>query len=139
MPLLRKRKALSRSTSTSMNGATALGDEAPVESSSAPSFQETTVANAKGLTDGFHLSTNNGKKTILPYIGYGTYKLGKEIARSKTLEALRQGYRCVDTAFIYGGETTEKQVGLAIQGEGIFLRLLTNICISNFGHILQCE
>lgn len=26
-----------------------------------------------------------------------------------------QGYRCIDTAFIYGGETTETQVGLAIQ------------------------
>jgi aldehyde reductase len=28
---------------------------------------------------------------------------------------LKQGYRCIDTAFIYGGETTETQVGLAIQ------------------------
>ncbi len=103
-----------------MNGALAVGDESPMASSSAPSFQETTVENAKALTDGFNLSTNKGEKIILPYIGYGTYKLGKEIARSKTLEALRQGYRCVDTAFIYGGETTEKQVGLAIQGKGIF-------------------
>eukprot|EP00536_Pseudo-nitzschia_multiseries_P013853 jgi/Psemu1/213025/e_gw1.624.61.1 len=58
---------------------------------------------------------NRTDSVILPYIGYGTYKLGKEIARSKTLEALEQGYRCIDTAFIYGGETTEKQVGLAIQ------------------------
>eukprot|EP00534_Pseudo-nitzschia_fraudulenta_P004084 CAMPEP_0201136202 /NCGR_PEP_ID=MMETSP0850-20130426/54760_1 /ASSEMBLY_ACC=CAM_ASM_000622 /TAXON_ID=183588 /ORGANISM="Pseudo-nitzschia fraudulenta, Strain WWA7" /LENGTH=387 /DNA_ID=CAMNT_0047407489 /DNA_START=179 /DNA_END=1339 /DNA_ORIENTATION=+ len=77
-------------------------------------FQQTTVAEAKSLTDGFDL----GKKynnIILPFVGYGTYKLGREIARSQTLEALRQGYRCIDTAFIYGGESTEKQVGLAIQ------------------------
>jgi len=80
-------------------------------------FQETTVANAKTLTDGINLSTNNTESIILPFLGYGTYKLGKEVARSKTLEALRQGYRCIDTAFIYGGETTEKQVGLAIKGK----------------------
>jgi hypothetical protein len=82
----------------------------------ASSFRQTTVANAKRLTDGFNLSTNKSISIVLPFIGYGTYKLGKEIARSKTLEALQQGYRCIDTAFIYGGETIEKQVGLAIQG-----------------------
>ena len=83
----------------------------------ASAFRKTLVSDAKKLTDGFDLSTNATNRIILPFIGYGTYKLGKEIARSKTLEALRQGYRCIDTAFIYGGETTEKQVGLAIQGK----------------------
>lgn len=82
-----------------------------------PTYQQTTAADAKTLTDGFTLSTKKDDKIILPFIGYGTYKLGKEMARSKTLEALRQGYRCVDTAFIYSGETTEKEVGLAIQGK----------------------
>lgn len=83
-----------------------------------PPFRETAVANAKTLTDGFCLGSQKNDKIILPFIGYGTYKLGKEIARAQTLEALRQGYRCIDTAFIYGGETTERQVGLAIQGKG---------------------
>lgn len=76
---------------------------------------------SQSLTDGVQLS--NG--VILPWIGYGTYKLGKNVARQLTLEALRQGYRCIDTAFIYGGETTEMQVGLAIQDavkEGILER-----------------
>ena len=82
-----------------------------------PPFRATTVANAKTLTDGFCLGSQKNEKVILPFIGYGTYKLGKEIARAQTLEALRQGYRCIDTAFIYGGETTERQVGLAIQGK----------------------
>jgi aldehyde reductase len=78
---------------------------------SSSKFHVTTAAEATSLTDGAGLA--NG--IILPWIGYGTYKLGKTTARESTLEALRQGYRCIDTAFIYGGETTEKQVGLAIQ------------------------
>jgi len=97
--------------------------------SSAPTIfhAKTTIADANKLTDGIKLRHNNDNindnindnNVILPCIGYGTYKLGKEIAREKTLEALRQGYRCIDTAFIYGGETTEKQVGLAIEGRTI--------------------
>jgi diketogulonate reductase-like aldo/keto reductase len=82
-----------------------------------------TVADANKLTDGIKLlsthSSNKSKSSIssiiLPFIGYGTYKLKKETVRDNTLEAIRQGYRCIDTAFIYGGETTEKQVGLAIE------------------------
>ncbi|KAG7364838.1 oxidoreductase [Nitzschia inconspicua] len=75
-------------------------------------FRETTATDAQKLTDGVRLKNSD---VILPWIGYGTYKLGKEIARDCTLEALQQGYRAIDTAFIYGGETTERQVGLAIQ------------------------
>jgi diketogulonate reductase-like aldo/keto reductase len=75
------------------------------------SFRVTPANEATSLTDGAELA--NG--VVLPWAGYGTYKVGKLISRECTLEALRQGYRCIDTAFIYGGETTEKQVGLAIQ------------------------
>lgn len=71
-----------------------------------------TAREAQSLTDGVELP-NSG--VILPWVGYGTYKLGKTTARDLTLEAMVQGYRCIDTAFIYGGETTETQVGLAIQ------------------------
>jgi diketogulonate reductase-like aldo/keto reductase len=81
--------------------------------SSGSCFRETTAANARELTDGVRLK-HSDSDVILPWIGYGTYKLGKEIARECTLEALKQGYRAIDTAFIYGGETTERQVGLAI-------------------------
>ena len=45
----------------------------------------------------------------------GTYKIKSSKVRQCTLDAIKCGYRCFDTAFIYGGETTEKQVGLAIQ------------------------
>lgn len=124
--ICRKRKALSWPSSTIMRATTPIDNEelggeqsnllaGLPNKSTASVFQQTTVADAKSLTDGFNLTTNKSNSSILPFIGYGTYKLGKETAKSKTLEALRQGYRCIDTAFIYGGETTEKQVGLAIQ------------------------
>jgi diketogulonate reductase-like aldo/keto reductase len=95
-------------------------------------FRETTVAKAQHLTDGVRLSDPlplNGKKVsttaskmkpgsrppvILPWVGFGTYKLGKTQAMSATLQALQQGYRGIDTAFIYGGETTERLVGQAL-------------------------
>ena len=83
-------------------------------------FRETDVAAARELTDGVGLRGAGGgadDPVILPFVGFGTYKLGRDVARSATLEALVRGYRCIDTAFIYGGETTERQVGLAIQGE----------------------
>lgn len=81
-------------------------------------FRETDVAAARELTDGVGLRAAGGgadDPVILPFVGFGTYKLGRDVARSATLQALVRGYRCVDTAFIYGGETTERQVGLAIQ------------------------
>jgi diketogulonate reductase-like aldo/keto reductase len=91
------------------------------------SFRVTSAASAKNLTDGVLLKNT---MVVLPWMGYGTYKLGKEIARQCTLEALRQGYRCIDTAFIYGGESTERQVGLAIKDameEGFLER--QNLCL----------
>jgi len=75
-------------------------------------------------------STNddNYRKVILPWMGFGTYKLGGGGSKKKEqeeddnggviqtiLNAIACGYRCFDTAFIYGGETTERLVGQAIQ------------------------
>ncbi len=131
MSLRRKRKPSSHPLTIMRSATTKVEDEAsdsekgnsiaPTLNTSPPPFRETTVANAKSLTDGFCLgSSTKDDKIILPFIGYGTYKLGKEIARPQTLKALRQGYRCIDTAFIYGGETTERLVGLAIQGKGAY-------------------
>ncbi len=51
---------------------------------------------------------------LMPWIGFGTYKLGEKEAKAATLQALQHGYRAIDTAFIYAGEKTEKQVGLAL-------------------------
>lgn len=97
-----------------------------------------TASQARSLTDGVMLPSYlyDDKLTsspsplpttpvVLPWVGYGTYKLGKDHARSCTVEALKQGYRMVDTAFIYGGETTETQVGLAIE-DAISKNILKN-------------
>jgi aldehyde reductase len=79
---------------------------------SATSFRATaTGGEAQSLTDGVQLSEN----VIMPWVGYGTYRLGKGKAYKPTLDALKAGYRCIDTAFIYAGEHTEKQVGEALQ------------------------
>lgn len=65
------------------------------------------------LTDAFVLS--NGVK--VPCIGYGTYLAPNgEITRNSVMEALKIGYRHVDTAFAYGNETA---VGEGIKNSGL--------------------
>jgi diketogulonate reductase-like aldo/keto reductase len=59
--------------------------------------------------------TQKQRQGHLPWIGCGTYKLKYKISGECTLEPIQQSYRGFDTAFIYGRETTEKQVGLVIQ------------------------
>lgn len=59
--------------------------------------------------------TNELKKVLMPYVGFGTYRLGKRQSRVATLEALKVGYRHIDTAFVYGGQTTEMEVGKALK------------------------
>ena len=83
-------------------------------------FRATETADqATSLTDGVLLASSSAAASrnavILPWMGFGTYKLGKEIAYQAVLDALSCGYRCIDTAFIYGGETTERLVGEALQ------------------------
>lgn len=53
----------------------------------------------------------------MPQIGFGTYKFskGSNDAFNAVCEAIKCGYRHIDTAFIYGGEETEIQVGKAIR------------------------
>ena len=55
------------------------------------------------------------QRVLMPWVGFGTYRLGKNKARLATLQALQQGYRNIDTAFVYGGQTTEIEVGKAIK------------------------
>lgn len=83
-------------------------------------FRETLATEARSLSDGVRLTapaTENEERppVILPWIGYGTYRLGEKQALEATLEAIRCGYRSIDTAFVYGGEKTEGLVGQAIQ------------------------
>jgi diketogulonate reductase-like aldo/keto reductase len=69
------------------------------------------ACDAQSLLDGVCLAEG----VVMPWVGYGTYRLGKGKAYDSTLEALRVGYRCIDTAFIYANEQTEIQVGDAIK------------------------
>ena len=65
------------------------------------------------LTDSFVLS--NGVQ--VPCIGYGTYLTPDgEVAKNSVLEALKVGYRHIDTAFAYGNEVA---VGEGIKASGI--------------------
>ena len=78
------------------------------------SFRATSATEARNLTDGALLSSIHDN-VVMPYVGFGTYKLGKKHAHQATLDALNAGYRCIDTAFIYASETTERNVGNALQ------------------------
>lgn len=60
-------------------------------------------------------NANDGNCVLMPWVGFGTYRLGKRQSRAATFEALKSGYRQIDTAFIYGGQTTELEVGKALQ------------------------
>lgn len=78
------------------------------------SFRATSANEARNLTDGALLSSINDNIVVMPWVGFGTYKLGKKHAHQATLDALNAGYRCIDTAFIYASETTERNVGKAL-------------------------
>jgi diketogulonate reductase-like aldo/keto reductase len=66
-------------------------------------------------------TTTTSATISMPQIGFGTYKFrkGTQDAYHAVLEALNCGYRHIDTAFVYGGEETEIQVGKALQASNI--------------------
>jgi len=81
-------------------------------------FRVTTARDARSLTDGVALhtpTTSRKDSVVMPWMGFGTYRLGKDVADEATYQALKAGYRSIDTAFIYGGETTERLVGNTIK------------------------
>ena len=60
------------------------------------------------------IELNNGKK--IPQLGYGVYCISNEATEKCVLDALKVGYRHIDTAHMYGNE---KEVGSAIKKSGI--------------------
>ena len=60
------------------------------------------------------IELNNGKK--IPQLGYGVYLIPNDVTEKCVLEALKVGYRHIDTAHMYGNE---KEVGSAIKKSGI--------------------
>ena len=73
-------------------------------------FNATTAADAASLTDAASLPNN----VLMPWLGFGTYRLGQSNAQQATHAALKAGYRMIDTAYIYAGEKCEPLVGKAI-------------------------
>ena len=79
-----------------------------------------------------YVTLNNGVK--MPIIGYGVNKLEKEETERCVLEALKAGYRLIDTAQSY---ENEKEIGSAIKKSGIpreEIFLTTKVKIANFGY-----
>jgi diketogulonate reductase-like aldo/keto reductase len=52
----------------------------------------------------------------MPLLGFGTWQLKGDTAVAATVEALRAGYRHLDTATLYGNET---EVGTALRESGV--------------------
>ena len=61
-----------------------------------------------------YLTLNNGIK--IPKIGYGVYQIPPEITEECVSNALKVGYRHIDTAFYY---KNERQVGNALKKSGL--------------------
>lgn len=79
-----------------------------------------------------YVTLTNGVK--MPVLGYGVYKVGKDECVRCVLDALKVGYRHIDTAQTY---FNEEEVGIAIEKsdvprEDIFLT--TKVCVENYGY-----
>lgn len=82
-----------------------------------------------------YLTLNNGIR--MPLAGFGTFMLGGETCTSAVAEAIRSGYRMIDTAEAYGNE---KEVGAGIQQGGIDRRelfLVTKVNFKSYEHAGQ--
>ncbi len=73
----------------------------------------------------FHLQSgvNGNAPTVMlnsgyqmPILGLGTYSLNGDTCKNSVLSALSQGYRLIDTAYMYGNE---REIGEAIRASGI--------------------
>ena len=91
------------------------------------------VASENLYSNSFDLSSGeNGKSpTILlnsgyrmPIFGIGTFQLHGDTCYNSVLSALQNGYRLIDTAYIYGNED---KVGEAIKKSGVWCRSLRKI------------
>ena len=73
------------------------------------------------------LTLNNGVE--MPLIGFGTFMLNDEICTHAVADAIKTGYRMIDTAQAYGNE---KEVGKGIRLSGIDRRDLWLVTKVNF-------
>lgn len=79
-----------------------------------------------------YVTLSNGVK--MPVLGYGVYQVTQEECERCVLDALKAGYRLIDTAQSY---FNEEQVGSAIKKSGISreeIFLTTKVWIEHYGH-----
>ncbi len=79
-----------------------------------------------------YVTLNNGVK--MPFLGYGVYQVTKEECEACVLDAIKVGYRLIDTAQSY---FNEEAVGNAIEKCGVpreELFITTKVWISNYGY-----
>lgn len=79
-----------------------------------------------------YVTLNNGVK--MPILGYGVYQVSQDECERCVLDALKVGYRSLDTAQSY---FNEEQVGSAIQKSGVpreEIFLTTKVWIEHYGY-----
>lgn len=79
-----------------------------------------------------YVTLSNGIK--MPVLGYGVYQVSKEECERCVLDALKAGYRSLDTAQSYFNEA---EVGTAIEKSGIpreNIFLTTKVWVENYGY-----
>lgn len=79
-----------------------------------------------------YVTLSNGVK--MPILGYGVYQVTKEECERCVLDALKAGYRAIDTAQSY---FNEEEVGAALQKSGIAredIFLTSKVWIENYGY-----
>ena len=79
-----------------------------------------------------YYTLNNGVK--MPKVGFGVFQIPKEETEKVVLEALKAGYRCIDTAQAY---LNEEGVGKAIKASGIprkDLFIVTKLWVQDHGY-----
>ena len=79
-----------------------------------------------------YVTLSNGVK--MPILGYGVYQVTKDECERCVLDALKAGYRAIDTAQSY---FNEEEVGSAIQKSGVAredIFLTSKVWIENYGY-----
>ena len=79
-----------------------------------------------------YLTLNNGVK--MPELGFGTFRLAGESCENAVAEAIKSGYRMIDTAEAYGNEAA---VGAGIRKSGVDrheLFLVTKVNFKSYEH-----
>src|SRR5215467_12689426 len=80
----------------------------------------------------FPIAKSDGKRTMIPILGFGTSELNGEVATRMVKDAIAIGYKHIDTAPIYGNE---QEVGEAVRASGVprnDIFLITKIWIDSF-------